>query len=129
MTQEDKNLLLKDLCARLPYGIKAQYNSELIGKIKVGGIEGYDNNVFFMDDRYPYYVEELSPYLRPMSSMTEEEQEEFLDLIIPIDRGKAVVEEDNIERYNEFIYAHHFDNKGLIEKGLSLEAPEGMYND
>ena len=123
MTQEDRNLLLKDLCARVPYGVIYHMNDgeniELREvDIKIGTLNYTDNIV----------VRECKPYLRPMSSMTEEEQEEFLDLIIPIDSGKAVVEEDNIERYNEFIYAHHFDNKGLIEKGLALEAPPEMYN-
>ena len=132
MTQEE--LLLKDLCARLPYRVKCRIKGKR-SKILVG----IDPEGLFFRTRTPdksdwcyycYDIEEWSilPYLRPMSSMTEKEQEEFFDLIICVDKGKAVVEEDKIYAYNNFIYSHHLDNKNFIEKGLALEAPDGMYS-
>lgn len=122
MTQEEKQLLLKDLCARLPYGVRADgypwITPELVCGITQDSVNLQGSWV---------KIENVKPYLRPMSSMTEEEQDEFLDLIIPVDGGKAVVEEDKIEKYNEFIYSHHLDICGLIPKGFALEAEEGMY--
>lgn len=131
MTQEEKNLLLKDLSARVKYGVKFTLSGDNIYTMKgIDLIVTYDGDWEYAVTAKgikPIEIEYIKPYLRPMSSMTDEEQDEFLDLIIPVDGGKAVVEEDKIEKYNEFIYSHHIDNKNLIEKGLALEAPEGMY--
>ena len=66
-------------------------------------------------------VEECKPYLRPMSSMTEEEIKEY----------QAFFNYDGVEypeEYIDWLNAHHFDYRGLIEKGLALKAPEGIYN-
>lgn len=69
----------------------------------------------------------MKPYLRPMSSMTEEEKEELRNsnMVIAIstsgDVGTTVIGFD-------WLNAHHFDYRGLIEMGLALESPEGMYN-
>lgn len=113
ITQEEKQLLLKDLCARLPYGVKFQ---------------GEDSNVYTLDaaNYFALQVEDMvfKPYLRPMSSMTEEEKEEhemfFHSYSTSLDERKSV------ERI-DWLNAHHFDYRRLIEKGLALEAPEGMY--
>ena len=63
-----------------------------------------------------YSVEDVKPYLRPMSSMTEEEYQEF---------GYDVLR--YTPRELDWLNEHHFDYRGLIEKGLAIEAPEGMY--
>jgi len=114
MTQEEKQLLLKDLCARLPYNVK-------------GLINGWEGII------YPHDIEDLykdlrtiKPYLRPMSSMTEEEKFEY-DRILSIEHeGYLLIEEvlDIIDFYN----SKHLDYRGLIPMGLALEASEGMYN-
>ena len=116
MTQEEKQLLLKDLCARLPYNVKIQVKewATLDTELKVGHINRLQN-----DDL------ELKPYLRPMSSMTEEERDEY---------HKACTEV-LLMRYRasshypvtDWLLIHHFDYRGLIEKGLAIEAKEGMY--
>ena len=162
MTQEEKDLILKDLCARLPFHVKVAIdfkgylevlpddeNLQYTYRKNLNFILDYDNKTiediskephilyaypcterFGMLRGYTYEldygvpVEFIKPYLRPLSSMTEEEQDEFFDLIIPVDGGKAVVEEDKIEKYNEFLYSHHFDYRGLIEKGLAIEVTE-----
>ena len=144
MIQEDKELLLKDLCARLLYGVIIQVKdwASLDTELKIGHINRLKN-----DDI------ELKPYLRLMSSMTEEEKKE-LERLIDEKLNKHIGQEDDewtpwvlydttgIKNYvggerfyfdeMSFIYdwlnAHHFDYRGLIEKGLAIEALEGMYN-
>ena len=124
MKQEEKDLLLKDLCARLPYGVKVQANDHLYGKIIMIPNDVFDcrNNTAFncwnTNGSYEqnYGTEDVKPYLRPMSSMTEDECAEWHDAR----HGKWG---DDID----FLNSHLFDWRGLIEKGLALIAPDGMY--
>lgn len=108
MNKEDKSLLLKDLCARLPYKviIKSVGENKIIGLWDLRDI-----------DNLPI------PYLRPMSSMTNREKKD-------LDRTFYPCGEYDSNTYETFDWynAHHFDYRGLIEKGLALEAPEDMYN-
>jgi len=118
LTIEDKQLLLKDLCARLPYGVKVQtpvMNDEIT--LTCGDISAY----FFNPDNKVF----PKPYLRPMSSMTEEEKKEFSVLAVGthLFKGPLIPSYDTLDWLN----AHHFDYRGLIDKGLALEAPKGMY--
>jgi hypothetical protein len=62
-----------------------------------------------------------------MSSMTEEERIESLDFAWKDDYGRLASYDENIPKYIDWLNAHHFDFRGLIEKGLALESPEGMY--
>ena len=131
MTQEEKSLLIKDLCARWPYKIMVhiRYNTKerCYGELTPKDIQ------WFIDSK----IEEIKPYLRPMSSMTEEENKKRKQL------GILCAINDNHEKifdgfWNEsvdtqlkaldWLNVHHFDYRGLIEKGLALKAPEGMYN-
>ena len=136
MTQEDKELLLKDLCARLSYGVKGiiTYDDDK----NIFTIKGIFN-ILFLSDTECCHIEDFKPYLRPMSSMTEEEKKEISILLnyeFYIDDDYALVAEDNRHRirldlmqiYIDYLNAHHFDYCGLIERGLALEATEGMYN-
>ena len=134
MTQEEKQLLLKDLCARLPYGVIVEYGCKHEGKDlgeKQSKLTGRMIDSFF--GSIPIGMSEvysLQPYLRPMSSMSEDEEIEFcmtvFDTVLRITEKKhtCLVSFEQINWLN----AHHFDYRGLIEKGLALEAPEGMYN-
>ena len=117
MTQEEKILLLKDLCARLPYET----------------IVSVDNGKYREDMKLrPYHIADfnnwnIKPYLRLMSSMTEEEESEY-NLIQGLQHW--MIEDGMIQNYGDaidWLNAHHFDYRGLIEMGLALEAPEGMY--
>jgi hypothetical protein len=125
MTQEDKNLLLKDLCARLPYKVKGIITYDKSNTTFT--VEGIDNNVLHLSDAVECYVEDFKPYLRPMSSMTSVEVLEYISL------KESIVASDDMTYYFEtyesidWLNAHHFDYRGLIEKGLALEAPENMY--
>lgn len=130
MTTEEKQLLIADLCARLPYRVECKINytfnnettdwedvestcDDIITKIN------FDTKEVFSDWLSEYSsIDDVKPYLRPMSSMTEEE------------RGvsEQVYKNGGFWAHFDWLNAHHFDYRGLIEKGLALEAPHEMYN-
>ena len=136
MTQEDKELLLKDLCARLPYNVRVEYNGTTFTNIfDVLGI-AHGRIVLclpFMSKTECPLIEEVKPYLFPLSSMAEEQQEEF-DRIYADDMqvvasnlknrldGKPY--ETNLGHYRhiDWLNANHFDYRGLIPKGLAIDA-------
>ena len=123
MTQEDKKLLLKDLCARLPYGIKVFHRGsvEEIQEITpTGEFKNYNYNAWFN-------IDTCKPYLRPMSSMTEEERLVYEQRLHDVGRSIDVIDADDVVSHTDWLLSHHFDYRGLIEKGLALEAKEGMY--
>ena len=142
MTQEDKKLLLTDLCARLPYGVKIHIETleygELIGTLDAVYpteerviVDELDKAIAPINVRCGgFKIEEnkVKPYLRPMSSMTKEEKNEFCKiegrLNFPCKYIKLTFSVDELDWLN----AHHFDYRGLIEKGLAFEAPKEMYN-
>ena len=125
MTQEGKQILLKDLCSRLPYGVKATTTS--IGWNDTYTITGYANDRIYLD--CPVYdegdeewlVESIRPYLRPLSSMTEEEKNECFGRTMTIDTVKTS------QQVIDWLVRHHFDFRGLIPMKLALEAPADMY--
>ena len=130
MTQEDKELLLKDLCARLPYGVKVQHqHEEYLDEIQT--IEHISRQYGEIETESVLgFVDDFKPYLRPMSSMTEEEKSYYEDRWFEgyhTKHGDDMVSEPEIPSYIDWLNAHHFDYRGLISKGLALEAPEGMY--
>lgn len=138
MTQEDKELLLKDLCARLPYGVKCYYNSPEIDDDVPEGIsviKGFQNEGILVEIESGDVIDidYVKPYLRPMSSMTDKEFNEYMQFIKHSWEGIDKEEDDYYVKvkdrdvYTDWLLAHHFDYRGLIEKGLALEAPEGMY--
>lgn len=133
MTQENKQLLLKDLCARLPYGVKCKDWTYGVNDEHIDVIEILD----IIEPRYESYqykgidarhdISRIRPYLRPMSSMTEEEEQDYASLsnhCISTSMGFAYLEAQVLVEWLNF---HHFDFRNLIERGLALEAPEGMY--
>ena len=122
MTQQDKELILKDICARLPYGVMCQYKGSTKGTLYATCYDDlYDikSGLLF---RLTKEDSIIRPYLRPMSSMTKEERNEYhsyCDYYF----GTYFDTVGSIDWLNE----HHFDYRELIDKGLALEAPEGMY--
>ena len=128
MTQQDKELLLKDLCARLSYGVMFQCKY-YDGPVKMNFI---DTDYIGVEYRIngKFFLHELKPYLRTMSSMTEEERNEYFDFRNQELQRVAFAEvgkEAALAEISDWLNAHHFDYRGLIEKGLALEATEGMY--
>ena len=119
MTQEDKKLLLIDLCARLPYGIICECLHS--NTIKATAIDTEDLSVYYFDCDEWESIGHCKPYLRPMSSMTEEEEKEFQEIKLSYH-----FDEDSYILF-DWLNKKMFDYRGLIEKGLTLEAPKGMY--
>lgn len=149
MTQEEKEILLKELSVRAFYGVQAHY---------IGGSGHYTYeadgvvksvDISLMNPVYINFihtsVEHTKPYLRPMSSMTESEIDKLFD-VLHIDKdgndedwikindvvgikfffptGKWV---ENVAEAYDYLNSIHIDYRGLIPMGLALEAPEGMY--
>ena len=133
MTKEEKELLLKDLCARLPYcGLICQTNK---GKGTLISVErSFGEALVYVDFGYTQAEEfdlngddEVKPYLRPLSSMTDEEFPKYIETVEwkYIGHGDKA-SYDTLDTFDWFA-EHHFDYRGLIEKGLALESLEGMY--
>ena len=119
MTQENKELLLKDLCARLPYGVKV--NNEIRGDFVIYGI--CENYIFARTttSHADFRIENIKPYLFPLSSMTEEQSKVYHELINGMFGTSALI---NFEILTDFFNANHLDYRGLIEKGLAIDATE-----
>ena len=118
----DKELLLKDLCARLPYGIKflrESWNFETDQELSVIEVledidkDGYINNTKV------YKVEDIKPYLFPLSSMTEEQSKVYHELINGMFGTSALI---NFEVLTDFFNSNHLDYRGLIKRGLAIDA-------
>ena len=121
MTQENKELLLKDLCARVPYNIKASYYGEEEERETWDEIEGVTLDGYVDIGQYILPIESIKPYLFPLSSITEE-QEMFLrqqNWCIAISTSGTI--ETTIEGI-DWLNKNHFDYRGLIEKGLVIDA-------
>lgn len=133
MKKEDKDLLLKDLCGRLPYGVKGNFQNsddELLRKVTImyGNLES--NGMVMTGD--------LKPYLFPLSNMTEGQRVEAslefglkkykvnifgdIESYSEIGEDVAYIDSESIVRYIDWLNAHHFDYRGLIEKGLAIDA-------
>ena len=128
MTQEDKQLLLKDLSARLPYRVHLRTNStddmELLDIIRDTDYE----DQFWINGYYD--IEDIKPYLRPMSSMTEEEKHELLKFgVVNLDKDNNAIDVccvgfESHAKVQDYLNSIHFDYRGLIEKGLAIEVTE-----
>lgn len=147
MTQENKELLLKDLSARLLYRVicHIEIHHKFTGYVEKGDLPL--NSISIKDSKCDFItcwgidIDYVKPYLRSISSMTEEEKHElyqvFQECPTIIKTFPAYVEFfiyadiiNSIDMTNviDWLNAHHLDYRGLIPKGLAIEAPEGMYN-
>lgn len=138
MTQEEKDLLFKDLCARLPYSIKLHHYQGADCTLKYFNPITFATYVEVKNSEYfKEYLEdgqrslfEYKPYLRPMSSMTENERNDFykhegvMSYCLETDTWALTAFTIN---GIDWLNAHHFDYRGLIKRGLALEASEEMY--
>ena len=130
MTEEDKKLLLKDLSARLPYDVKVSCNDKVYN---FNGIQYFNICILTDDNENNAFttagIKYIKPYLFPLSSMTEEQKKEynFWKHEVPVCHYEYgdVVEEvelfDSPESF-EYLIENHFDYRGLIEKGLAIDA-------
>ena len=131
MTQEERELL-KDLSARYSYGMIVSVTD---GTIKydayIESVSHKNIQVSPVSDSnftaYTFYkISEIKPYLRSMSSMTEEEMEEFDEITLIHSLWGVVM--DRIPKLIDWLNKKMFDYRGLIPKGLALEAPKDMYS-
>ena len=128
MTQEDKELLLKDLSARVPYGLKCSiYRVDDFGvgwrDAILNGVVRDDYGYGFYFDDYVYVdsINKVKPYLFPMFSMTEEQKTELMELMYKADTPFGAIFSENID-YFDWLDKNHFDYRGLIPKGLAEDA-------
>jgi len=136
MKEEDRKLLLKDLSARLPYGVKiALKNSEAYhhenvakkGDVTIDKLKGFTGSYFSIYHDNPldwdWYendidIEDIKPYLFPLSSMTEEQRNELHSLMIRDSYGILYHTIDSFD----YLYKNHIDIRGLIKKGLAIDS-------
>jgi hypothetical protein len=117
MTQEDKELLLKDLCARLPYGVKVEYKNEIFDVEHVCPM--YEEVKLDTYETWTVGVSDIKPYLFPLSSMTEEQLPYYITTLKYSEETRGMVETPNSF---DWLNKNHFDYRGLIEKGLAIDA-------
>jgi hypothetical protein len=133
MTQEQKELLLKDLCSRLPYGVKV--NEDIQGDFTLIGLT--NERVFTTCEveacHNDFPIERIKPYLFPLSSMTDDQEEELKNIYYSFNGMFQYTERifDKIPfrkmkyfpyQIEEFFNKNHIDYRGLIPKGLAKDA-------
>lgn len=134
MTQEEKELLFSDLCARLPYRPLISAPSFSKTPVFLKGIkitdDGYSDYQIYVEGVGDLFVsaEDIKPYLRPMDSMVDEERDEFEDTL-EYDRSYYYTISTPTIKTVDWLLKNHFDYRRLIEKGLALEALDDMYYD
>lgn len=134
---EDRDLVLRDLSARIPYGVKVRTNR---GPEIIEGLAPFCHNKVKIALNFDWSLSifDYTPYLRSLSTMTKEELHEVQEILgkgVEIHDAFISIVDSSINTFSylelqavfDWFNKHHFDYRGLIEKGLALEAPEGMY--
>ena len=149
--KDNKELLFKDLSARIPYHVRVKVWLK-DGTTEEGPLDLQHNYADVLLNAFYYNkIVDIKPYLRPMPSMTEEERKEFSKLLVKryceedweghistsycIEIDNVYTDDEDGIKYPsafsmdaiDWLNRHHFDYRGLIRKGLAFEAPEGMY--
>ena len=143
MTQENKQLLLEDLCARLPYNVICQVEFKENGKYnsKVMLLSGiFTDEAYFTTKCGSIYSNEYKPYLFPLSSMTDKQAKEIQEIVGDPDNACIIRKTDGLELWldsidtdptiwvdtifevQNYFNKNHLDYRGLIEKGLAIDA-------
>lgn len=143
MTQEHKELLLKDLCARLPYGVKFMYNKNIYttkGLDLIVTDEGDWEYAVTAKNIAPIEIDFIKPYLFSLSSMTDKQAKEIQEIVGNPDNACIIRKTDGLELWldyidtdptiwvdtifevQDYLNKNHFDYRGLIKKGLAIDA-------
>lgn len=129
MIKEEKELLIRDLCGRLPYGVQGITSEGVISPLITKGEADWD---ILTSLNYRIVKHGWKPYLRLMSSMNSKEWMEYCDACVEDEKSWVWAGKEYrftpVTHREEFLNSHYFDYRGLISMGLALEAPEGMYN-
>lgn len=131
MTQENRELLLKDLCARLPYNVICQVEFRESGKYQsksmfLSGV--FTDEAYFTTESGSIYSNEYKPYLFPLSSMTDEQKQYLKNRFCydwdgePYDLWRNQIEIGDTDELIDWFNKNHFDYRGLIEKNLAIDA-------
>lgn len=130
MTKEEKQLLLQDLCGRLPYGVIVQVNDGLKGTYDSQLVQVFCDRASCSVSVYNplkecICIDSVKPYLRPMSSMTEEEYDQlYIDSRVKEDSVDILDALENDMDAIQWLLKNHFDFMGLIPKGLAITVTE-----
>ena len=131
MTQEEKQLLLTDMCTRLPYNVIVKISHRVVDS-KIGKVikeECHDKTLsLWNEDLLHKAMSNIKPYLRSISNMTDDEKVEYELLANHCMVTSVGFIHLEAKQLIDWLNSKHFDYRGLIEKGLAIEAPEGMYN-
>ena len=141
MTQKEKDLLFKDICARLPYGVKISVESwdgkeqGFVDKVDVLYSVNKDEYIKSTNEDYDFSIEDVKPYLFPLSSMTEEQYEEMEKLVSEDYLENIQVMKEMREKVEfithwplyspkviDWFNKNHFDYRGLIPMGFAINA-------
>ena len=131
MTQNDKDLLLRDLCMRLPYGVKVEYENEIFDVEHVCPM--YEEVKLDIPETWTIDVLEVKPYLLPMSSMTKEQEKEYdkaymkdmeavRNNLLKFAKGEPILDGAIMYHHIEWLNKNKFDYRGLIPMGLANDA-------
>ena len=124
---EEKELLFKDLSSRLPYHVRVKVWLKE-GTTEEGILDLKHNYGDVLRDAFYYKkIVDIKPYLRSISSMTEEEEKEYAKIIVKSQDCSLENNESATTMVNDWMLSKGFDVRGLIPRGLAIEAPEGMY--
>ena len=117
MTKEDKDLLLKDIYARIPYGVEGCCEGETFRTTPLHWYAEYEVGYSI---NYMIIKNGWRPYLFPLSSMTEEQKTELMELMYKADTPFGAIFSENID-YFDWLNKHHFDYRNLIDKNLAID--------
>ena len=127
MNKEEKEILLRDLCNRLPYNVMCQVEFKEDGKYnsKVMLLSGiFTDEAYFTTKGGSIYSNEYKPYLRPMSSMTDEEQRILDSMCNGVEMVSRLSGLKMFDKAFNWLNENHFDYRGLIEMGLAIDATD-----
>lgn len=137
MTKEEERLLFVNICSRTPYGIivrniKLNFDGYVMSPSNYQPLCVLTYDLHGVEDQGFSPIEDIRPYLRPLSSMTDEEHGRYMEFIEwsyndYTGTTTICINKELLYEYLDFIYKHHLDDNNFIEKGLALKAPEGMY--
>ena len=127
MTQKEKQLLLQDLCSRLPYSVECNVGEKTpytLCRIEIDDKNGH--LLDFIETKngldMQVYLSEVKPYLFPMSSMTKEQREEYHNLCsVGTDECGDIIYFDTYESI-DYLNKSKFDYRYLIPMGLAIDA-------